>query len=131
VHYSLTTFFFGAWGTFENLIVALALGIFSLPHGNKHWWLGGALAVLTFFGQISIILALKYEKAGPVTLIKTVDVLFGFLWQMLFFQLVPDLFSIVGASIVVCGVVVIGVRKWIGTLPEDDIIRIKFGFMLK
>ncbi|CAG7834662.1 unnamed protein product [Allacma fusca] len=131
VHYSVTTFAFGSWGTVENLVLAVAFGVFSLPRGTYDWLLASALASLTFFGQIAIIMALKCEQTGPVSLVRTCDVIFGFLWQIVFWQVVPDMYSLVGASIIVLGVVLTGIRKWLGSLPVNNTTRTKFWFVLK
>ncbi|CAG7838633.1 unnamed protein product [Allacma fusca] len=131
VHYSVTMLAYGLWGSIETIIPALILGLFSFPEGKVEWALAVVLVVFTFLGQCAIIMALKAEKTGPVSLIRTCDVIFGFLWQIIFFQLVPDIYSIIGATIVISGVVVITFRKWLETLNEDHGFRKKLWFLLK
>ena len=78
------------------------------------------LTVTSFLGQMSIILALKFEQAGPVALIRTSDVVIGFLLQFAFMHVLPEWTSLLGGTIVVCGVLVTGARKWVQELPEED-----------
>ena len=50
MHYSITTFCFGVWGTIENLVIALFLGVLALPYNEMDWWLAAGLIILSFFG---------------------------------------------------------------------------------
>lgn len=90
VHYSVTTLMFGVWGTFENLGLALVFSVLNVPNSLGEWGLVGALASFTFTGQCAIILAMKAEQAGPVALIRTCDVIFGFALQILILGKIPD-----------------------------------------
>jgi drug/metabolite transporter (DMT)-like permease len=47
--------------------------------------------LLAFCSIACINLALKLENAGPVTLIRSCDVIFAFLLQFIFLGVVPDL----------------------------------------
>ena len=40
-----------------------------------------ALALCSFVGQLCTILALKYEETGTVSLLRTSDVVFSFVFQ--------------------------------------------------
>ena len=42
--------------------------------------------------QIVLILALKAEQTGPVSLVRTLDIIFGFIWQFIFWQILPDFY---------------------------------------
>ncbi|CAG7821849.1 unnamed protein product, partial [Allacma fusca] len=101
------------------------------PHTGMDWFLACTLAAFAFAGQSFFTQALKYEEAGPVSLIRTSEVIFTFLWQMIFLNQLPDIFSIVGALTIIFGVVVTTVRKWIEELPEEHDLRVKFWFLLK
>jgi hypothetical protein len=48
------------------------------------------VACISFAGQIAIILALKFEQAGPVCLIRSLDVVFGYILQFIFLDVIPD-----------------------------------------
>ncbi|CAG7816341.1 unnamed protein product, partial [Allacma fusca] len=131
VHWALMLLTFGSWGVAESLVVALGFGVLQLPQGTWDSFLTlVVLPVLVFCGQISIILAVKFENAGPVSLIRTCDVIFSFIWQFIFLSVLPDVYSLVGAIIVVCGVVITAFRKWLSTLPEDNHMRGMFRILL-
>ena len=80
--------------------------------------------------QIALILALKLENAGPVALLRSSDILFGFLFQYIFMNVVPEWTSIVGASLIVAAVLVTGVRKWCQGLPDGDRRKNSLKFLL-
>lgn len=90
LHFSVTAVGFGAWGTIENLTLAIVFGVLSLPEGSNDWCLAAGLILLTFIGQVFVILAFKCEQAGFVSLFKTSDVVFAFLWQIIFLGRIPD-----------------------------------------
>ena len=76
----------------ESVIFSQVLNGFSLPDGLEDSLLLVGVAGLSFVGQMSIILALKFEQAGPVALIRTCDVVFGFLFQFIFMGVVPNVY---------------------------------------
>ncbi|CAL8110064.1 unnamed protein product [Orchesella dallaii] len=130
VHYSITTLMFGLWGTVENIVLAFALHVFKSPSGLKEWGLIGTLALLTFIGQCAIILAMKAEQAGPVAVVRTFDVIFGVIWQIIILHSFPDKISVIGASIVVLAVGVCGFRKWLRGLPVGHPTRARFRYFM-
>ncbi len=70
VHYSLVTFFYGLISVIECGLCAIAIGVFQFPLTLEHWLLAIALGGLAFAGQSLFTLALKFEDAGPVALIR-------------------------------------------------------------
>jgi len=132
VHWAFILFVFGFLGVVENLVVALAAGVFAFPVGLKSCLLTyAALPVTVYSAQISLILALKYEDAGPVALVGTSGVVFSFLLQLTLFGVPPDVYSLIGATIVILGVVITTARKWLSQLPEHDYRKKKLGFLLR
>lgn len=78
-HFSLISLSSGVWGTLQCVIFAFAIGVFKLPQNATDAMYGVALAVITFFAQSFIIIALKFEQAGPVAVVQSCDVIFAFL----------------------------------------------------
>ena len=70
----------------------MAIGVLELPRTGLDWILAVSLAVLAFAGQSFFTQALKYEEAGPVSLIRTSEVIFTFIWQAIFLSVAPDIF---------------------------------------
>ena len=56
---------------------------------------------------------------------------FAFIWQFIFLSKYPDIFSFTGGAIIVIGVAVLTMRKWLSTLAEEDERRTKFQFLLR
>ncbi|ODN02169.1 Solute carrier family 35 member G1 [Orchesella cincta] len=130
IFHGIVKLVFGLWGTIQCLIVSRLCGTLSVPSGWSDVWKILATAVLFYLGQAFITLALKYEDAGPVGLFRSTEVIFCFVWQFLFLGVVPDIYSCVGAFLVLLGVVLTILRKWINTLPSDNEFRNKCSFFL-
>lgn len=130
VHYSVTTLMYGAWGSIENLTIVLLLPGLIVPQTVAEWGLIIGLAALTLFGQFAIILAMKAEQAGPVALVRTFDVLFAFLFEILVWKKLPDMWSFIGATVIVLSVIFVGLRKWVRSFPRGHPIRRKLKFIV-
>ena len=121
VHWLLILLTTGIFGVFENGAVAAGMGVLNLPDGLRDCLLTYvALPISVFTGQITIMLALKFEEAAPVALVSTSGVVFSFLLQFAFFGIEPDIFSVVGGTIVILGVIITTSRKWVEGLPPED-----------
>ncbi|ODN00876.1 Solute carrier family 35 member G1 [Orchesella cincta] len=131
LHFSLITVIFGFWGSFQSLALSASISKFQPPEGVEHWMMAIGLASVTFIGQTCITLAFKFEQAGTVSLCRTCDVLFAYLWQFVFLGVVPDAYSLVGGVIVILGVLVIAFRKFLSELPPDHRYRQRFWILLK
>ncbi|XP_021944944.2 solute carrier family 35 member G1 isoform X1 [Folsomia candida] len=132
IHFSVMMTFFGVWGTMECGLLSVWYGdgvIF--PEEMKDSVLALLLAVLSFISQGSLVLGLKFEQASMVAVFRTLDVLFGFVWQGLLLGVVPDVYSVVGGITVTVGVLVLGFRKWLIQLPEGHKARNLFYLILK
>lgn len=92
VHHAVVNFFFSAWGFFQCVSIAYYLDVLGLPKNCTEVFLIIATAVLAFSAQTFLTLGLKYEQAGPVSLVRTTEILFAFGWQLIFLGVVPDLF---------------------------------------
>jgi len=130
VHHALVNFCFSVWGFVESVIMAQVLGVLCYPQSLLEVGLIFATAFLAFFAQTCLTLALKYEEAGPVSLVRTTEILFAFMWQFLLLGVVPDIFSILGAFLVIMAVILTAAKKIIANLPEDSKYRRLFWILL-
>ena len=132
VHFSVTMLSFGIWGIVGSTTLALIDGKMEFPLNTKDQLLAyGLLPVCAFLTRIATTLAQKFDAVGSVTLVdKAMDVFFAFLWQIFLFQNIPDAFSAGGAAIIMFGVLISGVRKWISTLPKGHKVRTYGAFLL-
>lgn len=87
------------------------------------------LALFSFGGQILLTLALQMEQAGPVAIARSADIVFAFIWEILFFNEIPNKYSVGGAILVTSSVLLTGLRKWAISLPETSSVRKSLGFL--
>ena len=131
VHWLLILVAFGILGVLENVIVAATLGVLELPVGIYDCLLAyGAFPTTVFSAEIFIMLALKFDEAGPVVLVGTSGVIFSFLLQFVFFGVPPDVYSLGGGTIVILGVMITTWRKWVEGLSPEDQRRKMFKYLL-
>ncbi|CAL8281726.1 unnamed protein product [Merluccius merluccius] len=112
VHYYLSVWYYAVIGLAECLIVVTVLGEWALPPCGRDRWTLMLIAVLGIAGQIFLTKALQIEKAGPVSLMRTLDVLLAFIFQFICFGHPPTWWSLGGALCVVAGTSGMVLRKW-------------------
>lgn len=112
VHYYLSVWYYAVIGLAECLIVITVLGEWALPPCGRDRWILMLIAVLGIAGQTFLTKALQIEKAGPVALMRTVDVLLAFIFQFLFFNRAPTWWSLGGALCVVVSTSGVVLRRW-------------------
>lgn len=112
VHYYLSVWYYAVIGFIECIITVSVLGEWKLPFCGRDRWLLMLIAVLGIAGQTFLTKALQIEKAGPVALMRTVDVVLAFIFQFIFFNRAPTLWSLGGALCVVASTSGVALRKW-------------------
>lgn len=131
IHFSVIMTNFGSFALIQCLLVTWLIGALCLPQCGTDRYLIVALALFSFGGQILLTLALQMEQAGPVAIARSSDIVFAFIWQVLFFNEIPNRFSIIGAILVMSSVLVTGLRKWVLALPENASLRRKLSILTK
>lgn len=129
LHFSVIMVCFASYSIIQTSTMAYATGNLCWPKCGTERLLAVALGIFSFSGQMLLTIAAQLEEAGLVAIARTVDVVFAFVWQIIFFNEIPNIFSIVGAVLVTSSVVLIGLRKWIMSMPSTSNIRKKFGFL--
>lgn len=130
VHFAVIMSNFGAFGLIFSVIIGLWLGGLCWPMCGTERLLVVALAVFSFFGQILLTLALKLEQAGPVSIGRSCDIVFAFIWQVIFFKERLNGYSVIGAILVTSSVIWTGVRKWLISLPRESTIRKRMKYVI-
>lgn len=123
LHFSVIMTNFGGFALVYTCLVSWWLGALCWPHCGTERMLVVALALFSFLGQILLTLSLQMEQAGPVAIARSADIVFAFIWQVLFFKEIPNVYSVLGAILVVSSVVLTGARKWAFALPRDSTVR--------
>jgi drug/metabolite transporter (DMT)-like permease len=126
LHFSVIMTNFGGFALVYTFSIAWWMGALCWPTclGTERL-LVVALALFSFGGQILLTLALQFEEAGPVAIARSADIVFAFIWQIMFFKEVPNRYSVMGAILVVSSVVLSGLRKWALALPRESSKRRK------
>ncbi|CAI6368773.1 unnamed protein product [Macrosiphum euphorbiae] len=130
LHFSVIMVTFATYSIIQTTSMAWATGNLCWPKSGTEIILIVALGVFSFSASTLITIASQFEEAGLVAIARTVDVVFAFVWQIIFFDQVPCIFSIIGAVLVISSVVLIGLRKWMMSMPSTSSFRKKFGFLL-
>ena len=87
IHWSVTVSWFGFIGFSEALAVALLLGHTCLPASGHERFLMVIVGACSFLGQMFLTMSGKFENAGTMALLrKAFDVIFAFIFQILFFH---------------------------------------------
>ncbi|XP_056152747.1 solute carrier family 35 member G1 [Lampris incognitus] len=112
VHYYLSVWYYAVIGFIECIITLSVLGEWTVPFCGRDRWILMLIAVLGIAGQTFLTKALQIEKAGPVSLMRTVDVVLAFIFQFIFFDHAPTWWSLGGALCVVVSTSGVALRKW-------------------
>lgn len=92
VHFSLMIFALGIWGVFEAGVLALSLDVLKVPELLPDIVMMFGVAILTFFGQLFVLLAMRMGQVGSaVSVMRSCDIFLSFLWQYLFLKTEPEI----------------------------------------
>ncbi|XP_034118024.2 solute carrier family 35 member G1 [Drosophila albomicans] len=130
LHFSVIMTNFGAIALVYTLIVCGSIGAVCWPSCGRDRWLVVVLAIFSFLGQILLTLSLQVEQAGPVAIARCADIVFAFIWQMMFFGEAPNAYSLFGALMVVSSVILTAMKKWAMTLPRESSLRKRLRLIL-
>uniref|UniRef100_A0A8C5NXU7 Solute carrier family 35 member G1 n=2 Tax=Jaculus jaculus TaxID=51337 RepID=A0A8C5NXU7_JACJA len=113
VDYFLSIWYYVILGLPESIIILFIIGEWSLPYCGLDRLFLILIGLFGLGGQILITKALQVEKAGPVALMKTMDIVFAFIFQIAFFNRVPTWWTVGGALCVVASSTGATIRKWV------------------
>ena len=87
MHWTATVSSFGVFGFFECLVALLLFGETCLPASGLERFNVVLIGCLSFFAQIGLVVSAQFESAANVALLrKAFDVIFAFIFQILFFH---------------------------------------------
>ncbi|EDV28813.1 uncharacterized protein TRIADDRAFT_15077, partial [Trichoplax adhaerens] len=95
------TYYFSIVCCIVPLIITGITGSFELPPCGSRRLLLLTIGLLGFLGHLSFVKAIQLEEAMLVAVIRTVDVLFGYVLEITVFGTTPSILSIIGAFLVV------------------------------
>uniref|UniRef100_U3JZF2 Solute carrier family 35 member G1 n=1 Tax=Ficedula albicollis TaxID=59894 RepID=U3JZF2_FICAL len=112
VHYFLSIWYYAVIGLVGCLIALFVLNEWRLPHCGRDRVFLILIGLLGLGGQVFLTKALQIEKAGPVSIMRTMDVVFAFILQVLFLNHIPTWWTVGGALCVVASSCGTAIRKW-------------------
>uniref|UniRef100_A0A8C9JIT3 Solute carrier family 35 member G1 n=1 Tax=Panthera tigris altaica TaxID=74533 RepID=A0A8C9JIT3_PANTA len=112
VDYFLSIWYYVVLGLLESVIVLFIIGEWSLPYCGLDRLFLILIGLFGLGGQVFLTKALQIEKAGPVAIMKTMDVVFAFIFQIIFFNDMPTWWTVGGALCVVASSTGAAIRKW-------------------
>jgi hypothetical protein len=116
--FSLVSTLQGMVGSVVALIGA-TFQTFLAPSGLE-WLYLILVGAFAFFGQILFNKGVQLERAGPASVIRTLDVVFSFIWQMAVEHIMPNPWSVLGAIVILLCVFAVGVRNFKNTKKEPE-----------
>ncbi|KNC48730.1 transmembrane protein 20 [Thecamonas trahens ATCC 50062] len=121
-NYQILTFYMAVVGVIVPPLIALGQGELRAPHGASEWLGSIGIGICGFTGQSLINLGVQSTAAGTASVIRLLDVVFAFIWQIIILHDRPLPWSIVGAIIIMCSITA---KTWIklrqsppGPLPD-------------
>ncbi|CAL1281331.1 unnamed protein product [Larinioides sclopetarius] len=131
VHFSIILLYFGVIGAIENAILIYFFSYYSFPRCGWDSLMMMMMGVFGFGGHCFLTMAFQVEEAGIVSVMKSSsDIVVSLVLQVIFFELIPDLYNIGGAILVIASVSLIGFRKWLVTRPKDHHLKKKLKCLL-
>ena len=95
--------------------------VFATPQSLFDWGLIFANGMCGVIGQSLLVVALKLEEAGLVSLMRTIDIVVAFVYQGIFLPHQPLYWtSILGAVIICSGCVAVALKKYFASSDEGD-----------
>ena len=104
---------------YPSLFGTISIPILMLPHSPLMWpvcWKAKLYIVLVgvtgYFGLVLLARSLKLENAGPLTLIRNLDIVYAFVLQYCFMGIIPSWWSIGGGCVVMIATSIIVAKRW-------------------
>ncbi|XP_064630637.1 solute carrier family 35 member G1-like [Lineus longissimus] len=121
VHFATILFTYSIWGMLQSGIFAYIAGAWTIPKDPICWAYMVGVGGFSVCALSCLTIALKTENAGSVSVLRSSDLLFAFIWEMIFLNEFPNVWTIVGATLVMCCVLAYGIRKWYRLRQKEDV----------
>lgn len=123
VHFSIIIIYSSYFGMPLSLLISLALYFSGVSYKNLNNFDTQSIMLQVFYSffsavvglsaQICLSLALKYEEASKIAIIKTTDLIFTFIFQSYLVNIEKDYLSSIGAYLILLGAFLVFVFKFI------------------
>ncbi|XP_002733472.1 solute carrier family 35 member G1-like [Saccoglossus kowalevskii] len=112
VSYLTIIFYYSVCGIITTSTLLFILDKYSLPQTPHDWFFIVFVGLCGVGGQILLTKALQYEKAVYVSIIRTMDIVFAYIFQYLWYGSKPDWVAMLGAILVTISSVGIALKRW-------------------
>ncbi|XP_015922681.2 solute carrier family 35 member G1 [Parasteatoda tepidariorum] len=122
IHFSIVLIYFGFLGTIENTVITYFTAKFELPYCEGPDRMEVLLVgIFGFMGHCFLTLALQNETAGVVSSMKAAfDIVISIIFEFVFFNSIPDYYTLGSSLLVTIAIVTLGVWKWLQTGQENS-----------
>lgn len=103
-HVMVIVFYFSLASVIGSLPMAIPGAVMPTP---MEWLLLLGIGITTQAAQVFLTTGLKYERAGRATAAAYTQIVFAALWGVLFFNETPDMWTVIGAALIVVATVAI------------------------
>lgn len=110
VHPLVLVFYMGFTG-FVSVPITAFFQVWRVPGDIWIWLYIFGIGITAFVGQILFNAGVQMEKAGLASLIRTLDVMFAFFWQITILAEPISGWSFLGAALISTGVILVGWKK--------------------
>ncbi|XP_069316492.1 solute carrier family 35 member G1 isoform X1 [Eulemur rufifrons] len=112
VDYFLSIWYYVIIGLVGSTIALFILGEWSLPYCGLDRLYLILIGGLGLSAQVFLTKGLQIEKAGPVAVMRTMDVVFAFIFQIIIFNDVPSWWTVGGAICLVASSIGAAIHRW-------------------
>lgn len=95
------------------------MGLWTMPRSAETWLRLLAICLCGVADQYMITLAFKYEQAGPISVVRTFNIVLSFMWEVVLLNEQIELTSVLGACLICSCVIVLTLVKWHKESPES------------
>jgi drug/metabolite transporter (DMT)-like permease len=119
VHFSVMTFHTAVWGTITSAVMTSAFGEWRAPDSNLQWVYLFGVAVVGCISVVLVFQALRFEEAGAVSMVRTSEIPFSYILQIIFIDQYPNVYAACGATIISLTSISCGLRAWLRTRRKE------------
>ncbi|XP_076821525.1 solute carrier family 35 member G1-like [Clavelina lepadiformis] len=113
VHFVIPIFYFSVIGVTATSVISISTQSFPLQLNALPWMYAFFVGVCGISGQILMTVAFQTENAGPVSIIRQLDLVFAYLLQTVIFHDFLNYLSVLGALLIMSGSLAVAVKKWL------------------
>ena len=116
----VVVFYYALAGSVISLLASLISGEFKYPDCGTHDVVYAIVSgMLGYFAQLLSTKACQLEKASVISLVRTIGIVFSFILQLMFLNIIPNGLSIGGAILILLCNVVIFIKKLLNQKREQ------------